>query len=90
MKCDGTRIGSDLADWRGFGFGKVRKGKIMSEKPGDSFIQFIRSTMEPDDIVLLCAVLLGVEVDILRAWLARLTPPPSPPQFERTELERGE
>ena len=44
----------------------------MTDKPGDSFVQFIRSTMHPDEIVKLCSVLLGVEVDCLRAWLARI------------------
>ena len=62
----------------------------MGDKPGDSFVQFIRATMEPGDIVNLCAVLLGVDLDILRAFLARLTPPPAPPQFDSAKLERGE
>lgn len=43
----------------------------MSDAPGDSFVQFIRATMSPAQIFLLCAALLGVDVDTLRAWVAR-------------------
>jgi len=37
----------------------------------NKFLEYIRLTLGPVEILVLCAALLGVDVDNLRAWINR-------------------